>query len=217
VSEFFRANVWPNTPDILPEHLQYAGRAAFNVRLVLAALLAGNYGIYGPAFELMDNVPRDGVEEYVDNEKYELKRWDIGREDSLRPLITRLNVIRRDNAALQYDNIVFHPCDNELLLCFSKHAPDGSNSVLVVVNMDVHNPQAGWVELDLSRVAPRVAEGVQRGSSGRELQLHDLLSDARYFSDGRRMFVRLDPHSAPAHVFRLRRRARTEHDFDYFL
>jgi starch synthase (maltosyl-transferring) len=216
VSDFFRPNFWPNTPDILPEHLQYASRAAFNVRLVLAALLSSNYGIYGPAFELMDNVPRQGVEEYVDNEKYELKRWDITREDSLRPLITRLNRIRRENVALQRNEIVFHRCDNELMLCFSKHAPDGNNSVLVVVNMDVHNPQSGWVELDLESGA--TPGGAARQEPGRhELQLHDLLSDARYFSDGRRLYVRLDPASAPAHVFRLRRRSRTEHDFDYFV
>jgi starch synthase (maltosyl-transferring) len=212
VSDFFRPNFWPTTPDILPEHLQHAGRPAFNVRLVLAALLSSSYGIYGPAFELMDNVPRPGVEEYADNEKYELKRWDIAREDSLRPLITRLNQIRRDNRALQRNDIVFHGSDNELLLCFSKHDRDGDNSVLVVVNLDVHNAQAGWVELDLERVAPS-PDGASRA---REMQLHDLLSDARYFCDGRRLFVRLDPRSAPAHVFRLRRRTRTEHDFDYF-
>jgi starch synthase (maltosyl-transferring) len=219
VNEFFRPNFWPTTPDILPEHLQHAGRTAFNVRLVLAALLSSSYGIYGPAYELMDSVPRPGAEEYADNEKYELKRWDITREDSLRPLITRLNAIRRENRALQYNQIAFHPCDNDLLLCFSKQAPDGSNVVLVVVNLDVHNAQAGWVELDLTPVLPGAAAspGPSRPSSSAELQLHDLLSDARYFSDGRRLFVRLDPHSAPAHVFRLRRRTRTEHDFDYFV
>jgi starch synthase (maltosyl-transferring) len=216
VNEFFRPNFWPNTPDILPEHLQYAGRPAFALRLLLAATLSSNYGIYGPAFELMDNVPRAGVEEYVDNEKYELKRWDLARQDSLRPLIARVNQIRKDNAALQHGDITFHPTNNDMLLCFSKRTPAGSpeeNAVLVVANMDVHNAQAGWVDLDLRQLFGAAAPG----AAPQPLQLHDLLSDARYFAEGGRLFVRLDPNSAPAHIFRLRRRARSEHDFDYFV
>lgn len=214
VSEFFRPNFWPNTPDILPEHLQHAGAPAFALRLVLAALLSSNYGIYGPAFELMENVPRPGAEEYVDNEKYEIKRWSLNREDSLQPLIARINTIRRENPALQHNQLVFHPSDNELLLCFSKHAPDGDNSVLVIINMDVHHPQAGW--LDLTSLLPPT-DSTTTTPARRELQLHDLLSDARYHSQAQRLFVRLDPQSAPAHIFRLRRLVRTEHDFDYFL
>jgi starch synthase (maltosyl-transferring) len=211
VSEFFRPNFWTNTPDILPEHLQYAGRPAFALRLVLAATLCSNYGIYGPAFELGDNLPREGVEEYLDNEKYQLKTWHLDDPASLRPLIRRLNAVRRDNRALQQNALRFHATDNQLLLCFSKHSTDGSNSVLVVINMDVHNPQSGWVELDVRQLLPSPP------AKHRDLQLHDLLSDARYFSEGRRLFVRLDPATAPAHVFRLRRRARTENDFDYFV
>jgi starch synthase (maltosyl-transferring) len=216
VSEFFRPNFWPTTPDILPEHLQHAGRAAFNLRLVLAATLSSNYGIYGPAFELMDAAPRPGVEEYLDNEKYELKSWALDRPDSLRPLIARINTIRKNNPALQHNLIAFHRTDNELLSCFSKQAPDGQNAVLVVVNLDVHHAQAGWVDLDLPTPAGTPAlPSPELGERG--LQLHDLLSDARYASQGRRLFVRLDPESAPAHIFLLRRRARTEHDFDYFV
>ena len=209
--DFFRPNFWTNTPDILPEHLQHAGPAAFRLRLVLAALLSSNYGVYGPAFELLENVPRSGAEEYVDNEKYELKSWDLDRHDSLRPLIQRINSIRRENAALQQNALSFLSTDNELLLAFSKHAADGENSVLVVVNMDVNNAQSGWVDLEQGLAAPG------RQSDRAPLQLHDLLSDARYFTEGRRLFVRLDPASAPAHIFRLRRRVRTEHDFDYFV
>ncbi len=215
VSEFFRPNFWPNTPDILPEHLQYAGRPAFALRLVLAATLSSNYGVYGPAFELMENVPRAGAEEYADNEKYELKRWDYARQDSLRSLIARINQIRKENTSLQHGEVTFHATDNEMLLCFSKHVPAGAtddNAVLVVVNMDVHNPQAGSAELDVTRVF-----GVAEAGGAQPLQLHDLLSDARYFTQGGRLFVRLDPSSAPAHIFRLRRRARSEHDFDYFV
>jgi starch synthase (maltosyl-transferring) len=213
ISDFFRPNFWPNTPDILPEHLQYAGRSAFALRLVLAATLSSNYGIYGPAFELMENVPRSGVEEYVDNEKYQLRAWDLNREDSLMPLIARINRIRKDNPALQHNATVFHTSDNPMLLCFSKRAPGSNDAVLVIVNMDVHNPQAGWVQLD--RPEPVATAGA--AVAGAPVQLHDLLSDARYFSEGRRLYVRLDPGSAPAHIFRVRHRARTEHDFDYFL
>jgi starch synthase (maltosyl-transferring) len=180
---------------------------------VLAATLSSNYGIYGPAYELMENVPRAGVEELADNEKYELRTWDLTRQDSLRALIGRINQIRKANPALQHNELTFHPTSNELLLCFSKREIASDNSVLVVANMDVHNPQAGWVDLDLTELfGPAGSAGTQQ-----PVQLHDLLSDARYFSEGRRLFVRLDPGAAPAHIFRLRRRARTEQDFDYFV
>jgi len=211
VRDYFRPSFWPNTPDILPEHLQYAGRPAFALRLVLAATLSSSYGVYGPAFELMDSVPRPGVEEYVDNEKYQLRSWDLNREDSLMPLIARLNRVRKENLALQHNDIVFHGCENPMLFCFSKCRPGGDDPVLVIANMDVHNAQSGWVELD------HAGPGAPGSGESAPAQLHDLLSDARYFSQGGRLFVRLDPSSAPAHIFRLRRRARTEHDFDYFL
>jgi starch synthase (maltosyl-transferring) len=214
VSEFFRPNFWPTTPDILPEHLQYAGRPAFALRLVLAATLSSNYGVYGPAYELMENVPRGDAEEYVDNEKYELRSWDLARQDSLRALMARINQIRRSNAALQHNDISFHPTSNEMLLCFSKHEVGGDNAVLIVANMDVHNAQAGWVDLDLPELSSPPSPA---SAAAQPVQLHDLLSDARYFSEGRRLFVRLDPSAAPAHIFRLRHRARTEQDFDYFV
>ncbi len=230
VNEFFRPNFWPITPDILPEHLQYAARPAFALRLMLAATLSSNYGIYGPAFELMDNVPRPGAEEHNDNEKYELKAWQLERSDSLRAFIARVNAIRQSNTALQQNSIAFHTSTNELLLCFSKRSADGENVVLVVANMDVHSPQAGFVDVDVRELEVNAVFGPHASPAvssppvasppappARELQLHDLLSDARYFSQERRLFVRLDPASAPAHIFRLRRHARTENDFDYFL
>jgi starch synthase (maltosyl-transferring) len=206
VGEFFRPNFWPNTPDILPEHLQYGGRGSFMARLVLAATLSSNYGIYGPAFELMEHVARPDAEEYLDNEKYELKHWDVERLDSLRPLITRLNRIRRDNAPL-HDNISleFHPTDNESLLCYSKRLDD--KAVIMVVNLDPHHRQAGWLDLDLAKL------GIREGAP---YQVHDLLSDARYLWSGSRNFVDLDPAGMPAHIFVLRHRVRSEADFDYF-
>jgi starch synthase (maltosyl-transferring) len=206
VAEFFRPNFWPNTPDILPEHLQYGGRGAFMARLVLAATLSSNYGIYGPAFELMDHVARPGAEEYVDNEKYELKHWNVEQPDSLRALITRINRIRREHTCLQ-DNrsLEFHSTDNESLLCYSKR--EGDQAIIAVVNLDPHHRQAGWLHLDLEKL------GIREGAT---FQAHDLLSDARYLWSGPRNYVDLDPAGMPAHLFVIRYRVRSEADFDYF-
>ena len=207
---YFRPNVWPNTPDILPEHLHGGERAVFALRLVLAATLSASYGIYGPAYELMEHVPRSpGSEEYLDSEKYQLRHWDLQRPDSLAPLIARMNRIRRDNPALQRnDGLEFVACDNPQLLAYAKHTPDGSNVVITVVNLDPYRAQSGW--LDLTGTAVDIdPEGAY--------QVHDLLSDQRFIWQGRRGFVMLDPAHSPAHVFRLRHRVRREHDFDYFL
>jgi len=206
VAEFFRPNFWPNTPDILPEHLQYGGRGAFIARLVLAATLSSNYGIYGPAFELMDHEARPGSEEYANNEKYELKQWAVERDDSLRALITRINQIRRDNPCLQ-DNasLEFHATDNEALLCYSKRR--GDDIIVAVVNLDLHHRQTGWLQLDLTKLA------IPEGSN---FQVHDLLSNARYLWSGPRNYVELDPAGTPAHLFVVRHRVRSEADFDYF-
>ena len=208
--EYFRPHVWPNTPDILSEYLQFGGRPAFMVRLVLAATLAANYGIYGPAYELAENRPRDpGSEEYRDSEKYQLRRWDLDRADSLRDFIARVNRIRRENPALQYDwNLEFHDVDNDKLICYSKSSEDRNDVVLVVVNLDPHHRQSGWIQL------PCDALGIH---GDQPYQMHDLLTGARFLWNGPRNYVELDPQVAPAHVFRLRRRVRTEQDFDYYM
>jgi starch synthase (maltosyl-transferring) len=210
VCEFFRPNLWPNTPDILTEYLQFGGRPAFTARLVLAATLGASYGIYGPAFELMDDRPREpGSEEYLDSEKYQIRAWDRERETSLRELIGRVNRIRRDNPALQTDQgLRFHDVDNDMLVAYSKSHPDGTDSVLVVVNVDPHHTQSGWVRLDLN------ALGLPTETP---FQMHDLLSGARYLWRGPRNYVALNPAHSPAHIFRVRRRVRTERDFDYFM
>jgi starch synthase (maltosyl-transferring) len=185
--EYFRPNVWPNTPDILHETLQHGGRPAFIVRVVLAATLAASYGLYGPAYELLEHLPREpGSEEYLNSEKYEVKQWDRDRPDSLKELIGRLNRVRRENAALQSDwSLRFHPVDNPHLLAYSKRA--GANIILAIVNLDFHNPQSGWVELDID------------GS----FEVHDLLSGGRYTWSRGRNFVELNPHTLPAHVFKV--------------
>jgi starch synthase (maltosyl-transferring) len=206
-AEFFRPNFWPNTPDILTEYLQTGGRPAFITRLILAATLSSNYGIYGPAFELMENTPRNpGSEEYVDSEKYQLRHWEPNRSDSLAPVVAQVNRIRRQHPALQRTGgLRFHPTDNETLLCYSKLR--GDDLVLVVVNLDPEHIQSGWTNLPLHDL------GID---PEHPFQVHDLLVDRRYMWHGPHNFVRLDPHALPAHVFAVRRKVRTEHDFDYF-
>jgi starch synthase (maltosyl-transferring) len=210
VREYFRPGLWPNTPDILTEYLQMGGRPAFMVRLVLAATLGASYGIYGPAFELCENRPKEpGSEEYLDSEKYQIRNWDITSPDSLRDFIGRVNLIRRENPALQGDwGLLFHPTDNDQLICYSKQTEDLANIIVVVVNLDPHHKHSGWLELPLQTL------GID---PQQPFQVHDLLSDARYLWHGNRNYVELDPRVVPAHIFRLRRRIRTEHDFDYFM
>jgi starch synthase (maltosyl-transferring) len=210
VREYFRPNLWTNTPDILTEHLQHGGRPVFMARLALAATLGASYGIYGPAFELYEDRPqKPGSEEYLDSEKYEVRHWDIARPDSLKEFIGVINRIRRDNPALQSDSsLQFHPVDNDHLLAYSKQSPDGTNVILVVVNLSPHHVHSGWLELDLS------ALGVQ---ADRPFQVHDLLTHAYYLWQGPRNYVQLDPHSVPVQIFAVRRNLRREQDFDYFL
>ena len=207
VREYFRANLWPATPDILPQVLQVGGRSAFMIRLVLAAMLGTNYGIYGPAFELCENAAvAPGSEEFLYSEKYEIKRRDLNAEGSLRDLIARVNKIRKDNPALQSDRrLRFHETDNPLLLCFSKSTDDFFNAIVVVVNLDSFHTQSGWVHLDLSSLGL---------DPDHPFQADDLLSDGRFLWQGARNYVELAPGSLPAHVLRVRRRIRTERDFD---
>jgi starch synthase (maltosyl-transferring) len=207
VSDFFRPNAWPNTPDILTEFLQYGGRSAFTQRLVLAATLSANYGIYGPPFERFEHLAREhGSEEYLDSEKYEVRHWPA-TDDDLSEFIGVVNRIRRENLALQQNaTLRFHTTDNEQLLCYSKTAED--NAIVVIVNLDPHNEHAGWIDLDLETL---------RLDSTRPFQVHDLLSGTRFTWHSGRNFIRLNPQVVPAHIFRIRRRVRTERDFEYFL
>ncbi len=208
--DYFGPNVWPNTPDILTEALQFGGRPVFMSRLVLAATLSATYGIYGPAYEHMEAAPRaPGAEEYLNSEKYELKQWNLTRPDSLAPFIARVNLIRRENPALHSnETLQFVPVDNEQLIAYAKVTPKLDNIVVCVVNLDPHHVQSGWVSLDLA------ALGLDEQTP---FQVHDLLTNAHYLWQGSRNYVELDPHRMPAHVFHVRRRLRTEQDFDYFM
>ena len=200
-----RPNAWPTTPDILPWHLQGAPLEAFAVRLVLAALLSPSYGVYGPAFDVGDNRPAgNGKEEYLDSEKYEVREWDLTTTPTLRPLISRVNAIRRDHLALHtLRTLRFHPTDNEALLCFSKTAHHGPSPdparlaaapVLVVVNLDPGAEQSGTLWPDLG------ALGID---ASRSWWVEDLLGEHRYEWRGASAWVSLDPHRQPAHVFRV--------------
>ena len=210
VREYTGLNLWPNTPDILPEYLQFGGRPAFMTRFILAATLSPSYGIYGPAFELCEDRPlAPGREEYLDAEKYEIKSWDIDRPDSLRGLIARVNQIRHENPAFHLNHdLRFHPVDNDQIIAYSKSSVDRSNQVLVVVNLDPHYQQSGFITLPLEELGldPR-----------QPYQAHDLLTDARYLWQGTHNYIELNPQTIPAHIFVIRRKVRTEHDFDYYL
>lgn len=210
LSDYFRPNLWPNTPDILPQFLQYSGRPGFVIRLILAATLGASYGIYGPAFELCDQRPIEiGREEYLDSEKYEIKNWNYDSPDNLTETITRINRIRRQNPAFHSnETLVFHPTDNEQIIAYSKHSGDRENVLLIVVNLDPHHTQSGWVTFDLARHGLELAD---------TYQAHELITGARYLWHGRKNYAELDPRFVPAQIFRIRRRVRTEQDFDYFM
>jgi starch synthase (maltosyl-transferring) len=216
LAHYFRPNAWPNTPDILTEQLQWGGRPTFVTRIVLAATLFANYGIYGPVYELQESVARAGAEEYAGNEKYEIRDWDVEAEHSLRPLITLLNRIRHRYPALQTNTtLTFHDTDNPVMLCYSKTAPDHAvvtgdalrNPILVVVNTDPHHRQSTFVDLDLA------ALGIDESEP---YVVQDAIGGGSYRWTGRRNYVELDPGLLPAHVFVVRPNARSEHDFDYF-
>jgi len=197
LKHYFRPNAWPNTPDILTEYLVNGGRPAFIVRLVLAATLSASYGIYGPAFELGEHIPaQPGSEEYLNSEKYEIKRWPIERADSLRDIVTRVNAVRRENPALQTnERLSFHTVDNENLICYSKRTKDAGNIIVTVVNLDPKRTRSGFIELPLDEwgLDPR-----------RSFQVDDLLNGSVLRWRGRRREVRLDPRVLPAAIFRLR-------------
>jgi len=208
--EYFRPNFWPNTPDILPEYLQFGGRPAQMARLVLAATLSASYGIYGPPFEVGDNRPREpGSEEYLDSEKYQIRHWNIDRHASLEPFIRRVNQVRHQNPALQTNACLeFHEVDNPEIIAYSKQSEDGHNAVLVVVNLDVYHMQSGWLTLPLRKLGL---------DPDRPYQMHDLLGDGRYLWHGPTNYVQIDPQVAPAHIFQIRRHVRREHQFEYFM
>ncbi|MBE0598044.1 MAG: alpha-1,4-glucan--maltose-1-phosphate maltosyltransferase [Desulfuromonadales bacterium] len=209
VREFFRPNFWPNTPDILPEFLQYGGRPAFIIRFILAATLSASYGIYGPPFELFVNRAVPGKEEYLDSEKYEIRPWDWDDPRQMRQLIAAVNRLRRDNPALQNTwNVTFCQSDNDHILAYLKATEDRSNLLLVVVSFDPFHPQAGRIRLPLE------ALGLV---PGHPFLVHDLLSGDNSIWHGDWNRVELSPADMPARILKLQPRLRREQDFDYFM
>ena len=193
---YMRPNFFANTPDILNEYLQHGGPPAFRVRAILAALLSPSWGIYS-GYELCENTPvRPGSEEYLDSEKYAYRQrdWCAAEQEqaSIAPLITRLNMIRRAHPALHWlRNLRFHHVDQPELLCFSKRSAADADTVLTVVNLDPHQPREATVWLDMP------ALGVDYRS---QLVVTDELSGESY-RWGQVNYVRLDPATAPAHIF----------------
>jgi starch synthase (maltosyl-transferring) len=192
VRDFLRPNLWPNTPDILTDQLQEGGPPAFRIRFLLAATLGANYGIYGPAFEHGEHVPREpGSEEYRDSEKYERRSWPRA-PTGIGELIARVNMIRRDHPSLQHDRTLrFHPTDNDQLLAYGKTLPDGRDPVVTIVNLDPASPQSGWVDLRMPELgmawdAPFTA--------------NDLLGGETFSWTGARNYVELHPGHQPGHV-----------------
>jgi len=206
VSDFFRPNVWPNTPDILHAQFQIADlaqrRAIFRQRVILATTLSANYGIYGPAYELLEGRPakpspgKTSSEEYLDSEKYQLRTWDRTDPNSIAPLIADLNHVRRNNPALQRnENLHFHTAPNDNLLVYSKSTADHTNTILTIVNLDPLNTQSAMISLALDKLSlPWEAT----------YTVEDLLTQAHYTWHGPTNYVSLTP-TATAHIFRILR------------
>lgn len=207
VAEYLRPNFFANTPDILSEYLQVGGKPAFMIRLVLAATLSASYGIYGPPFELCVANAMPGTEEYRNSEKYEVRKWNLESENSISHFITRVNRIRRDSSALQFNhNLQFLDVENESLIAYARQSPYNDELLIIVVNCDPNYTQAGFLNIPLE----------QFGLENR-YQVHDLLTERKYQWYGPRNYIELNPHVSPAFIFRVRQRLRTEHNFDYYM
>lgn len=205
---YFRPNFWVNTPDILPEHLQVGNKASFQSRLLLAATLSSNYGMYGPAFELMLSDAIEGKEEYKDSEKYEIKNWSAIERSRLDDFISLVNQIRKDNPALQDTyNLEFFFIPNDFLLAFGKYDRNHKNYLIVVINLDYENVQSGMLEIPLDRL------GI---SEDRPFMVHDLLTNHRYIWQGRRQYIELRPNEVPGHIFKVLPAMHREENFDYY-
>jgi starch synthase (maltosyl-transferring) len=196
VADFFRPNLWPNTPDILTGELQHGGPPAFRLRLLLAATLGANYGIYGPAFEHLEREPREaGSEEYLDSEKYEVRWRHPAGGAGMRELITKVNAIRRRHPALQQDRrLAFHFTDNPMLLAYSKRSAAGDDVVLTIVNLDPRFPQAGFTGLRMAEL------GLEPNAP---FQVRDLLTGSSFAWSGGRNYVELHPARQAGHILHI--------------
>ncbi|HET9754586.1 MAG TPA: alpha-amylase family glycosyl hydrolase, partial [Myxococcales bacterium] len=205
-ADFMIGNLWPNTPDILPEHLQQGGRPAFLLRAALAATLSSSWGIYS-GYELCENRALPGKEEYADSEKYQLVSRDFDQPGNIRGFIAALNRARREHRALQsYRNLRFHRADNERVIFYSRVSDDGTDAVLVAVSLDPYAPQEAVLHLPLERVGLPEEE---------TYQVHEVLSGERALWQGATALVKLTPDQ-PAKIWTVLRFRRSEHGFDYY-
>jgi starch synthase (maltosyl-transferring) len=190
---YFRPNFWPNTPDILPPHLTYGGEPAHIIRLILAATMSSNYGLYGPVYEFGIHTPYPGKEEYIDNEKYEIRHWDWEKYTRIGELISRVNRIRKEHTALQTTwNIAFAQSDNEQIICYGKADKEKGDIIVVAVNLDPFHTQSAYVRLPVEEL------GIV---PGRPYKLYDLLSGDTYYWEEEWNYLKLDPDRMPAHIF----------------
>jgi starch synthase (maltosyl-transferring) len=192
---YFRPNFWPNTPDILPPALIHGAENAHIMRLILAATLSSNYGIYGPVYEFGLHEPHGSKEEYVDNEKYEIRHWDWDKYTRIKEIIIRINRIRKDNSALQTTwNIAAAETNNDQIIAYTKADLKTGNRLIIVVNLDVHNTQVASIRLPLQEL------GLLYDANFR---VRDLLSGDVYTWQGEWQYVELNPYHMPAHIFRI--------------
>ena len=196
VAEYFRGNLFTNTPDILPPILQQGGRPAFKMRLALAATLSTLYGIYS-GYEFCENAATPGTEEYLDSEKYEIKVRSTDAPGNTRDYIARMNAIRRENVALhEYRNLRFYDSDDDNILVYGKRSSDGGNTILVAVNLDPFEPHQTLARLPLADLGIGADE---------RFQVHELITDVRHLWKGSVQTIRLDPREEPAIILRVNR------------
>lgn len=189
---FYRGNFWPNTPDIHPYYLQNAPASMFRLRAALAATLSSTWGMYA-GYELCENEPLPGKEEYLDSEKFQLRQRDYNGPGNIKGFISRLNAIRRDNRAMHlYDNLRFHGADHDQMLCYSKCTPDFSNRILCVVSLNGYGPVQGMVRLDL---------GALGLGWDQPYRVRDLMHGTTYEWRGAENFVALQPDGTSLHIF----------------
>lgn len=191
---FFRPNFWPNTPDINPWALQGGNEAVHLQKYFLAATLSSNTGIYGPIFEYMQGAALPGKEEYLNSEKFQIRHWDWTIENKLTTLITKINHIRKEHAALQQTNgIKFLSVENEQLLAYYKYDQSRESEIIAVVNLDPYYAQNGWIQMPLNEL------GIQEGH---QVKVHDLITGSSYLWDKEWSFVELHP-ALPFHLFKI--------------
>jgi len=192
---YFRPNFWPNTPDILPPALINGGENAHIMRLILAATLSSNYGLYGPVYDFGINTPHGQKEEYVDNEKYEIKHWEWTKYTRIRELMIRVNQIRKQNTALHSTwNIEFADTSSDQIIAYTKTDAKSGNKLLIAVNLDATQTHSATIRIPFEEL---------NMDPSKEFRAHDLLNGDIWYWRGEYQFVELNPHLMPAHIFRL--------------